>query len=371
MKHKFTVQKSILLDALTITGKGISNSILPILQSYLFKVEDDYIFITAGNMEVFLTTKVDISGNKFSRSFAIPAKRLLDWVKELPEQGIEFNLQDNLAVITTGNAKCTIPIEDGNNFPLIDITDPTVLEISSESLMLGIDRSLFACSLDVLRPSLTGVLIEFENREISFTGCDTHVLGTYSQMIETKLEDRMSFIIPNKVMTILRSLTCAENLKICIGKRSIQFETDEKTVVQSMLIDDSYPDWRGILPLKNDRHFFIQKDLLYGSVKRVRQFSNFGTSLIDLEIGDNKCKVSAKNEIGENADEDILLDYPYEPLKICVNGNKLISCLSKYGTELVHFSIKDGKHGIIIREDNENLTDKSNLMLLMPFYVPE
>lgn len=207
---KFIVPKSVLLDALTIVGKAIaSKSIIPVLDNYLFEIDSDTLKITGSNNEVSITTAIEISGRDFKKAISMPSAQLIGLVKDLPDQPIEFNIEErqlNKDIIHTirivaGKGKYTIPAEDGSYYPGIANENPVKFDFDAETLIKGIEKTLFAVSTDTLKPALTGIYISFADGKVTFTGTNAHILSTFTYDVATSSDK--DFIIPAKVLSII------------------------------------------------------------------------------------------------------------------------------------------------------------------------
>ena len=96
----FKVSSSALYSRLTAANKvmGSKNS-MPILDCFLFDVKGGNITITASDSEKYFITNVPAIEQNGDARFCIPAKTILDSIKELAEQplSIEFN-PENLEI---------------------------------------------------------------------------------------------------------------------------------------------------------------------------------------------------------------------------------------------------------------------------------
>ncbi|MDR1403278.1 MAG: DNA polymerase III subunit beta, partial [Tannerellaceae bacterium] len=170
---KFNVSSSALYYALQNISKVIaSKSSLPVLDSFLFELQGESLTLTASDSEIRLVTNIDVATVDGGGVFAVDAKRLLEPLKELPEQPLVFEINDETYAVNVkyGNGKFSIPGQAGDNYPkqkpLKD--DAINFNIESQLLLNGISRTLFATADDELRPIMNGILLDIKVDNIIF-----------------------------------------------------------------------------------------------------------------------------------------------------------------------------------------------------------
>jgi DNA polymerase III subunit beta len=160
LKHmKFIVSSSALLKQLQhINGVINANTVLPILEDFLFEIEKNKLTVVATDLETVMKVHVDVEA-KDSGKVCIPAKILMETLKNISEQPLTFNIDKNFGIeITSDNGKYKVMGENPDNFPKEPIADDAnSFTMSSTALVTAINKSLFAVSNDDLRPAMTGV----------------------------------------------------------------------------------------------------------------------------------------------------------------------------------------------------------------------
>jgi DNA polymerase-3 subunit beta len=368
---KFIVQKSILLDALTLTGKCIGKNILTIMESYLFKIENNKLIVIGSNLEVTMEKQLDIESEVTAR-ITLPAGRLFGLIKELPEQPLEFNiigygtgLDESITVeIKAASGTYVIPATNGNDYSLQDNKSEIAFTIESEKLLEGINKTIFACGTDALRPALAGVSLSFADGKVTFTGTNANVLSTYSY--EVKVDTAYNFVIPAKVLHILAGMVPNTVIGVNVDVKSIVFHVNNTTILKSRLIDEKFPDYKAIIPKTNDKQLTVNRPDLISSLNRVTQFCDDTQNTVRLEIGPDKIELSSENSIGELAHETMLNTYDGEPTAVRFNGRNLIGCLKNIGSDEVNLSFLSPKKAFLLRTTTEEAEELTNLMLLMP-----
>src|SRR6476646_10866900 len=203
---KFIVSSSALLKQLQqISGVINSNTVLPILEDFLFEIEKNKLTVVATDLETVMKVHLDIEA-KDSGKVCIPAKILMDSLKNIPEQPLTFNIDKNFGVeITSDNGKYKVMGENPDNFPKEPAADDTTgFTMTSTALLTAINKTLFAVSNDDLRPAMTGVFFELSKDGVQFVATDAHRLVRYKRL-DTKATKTDSFIVPKKPLNLLKN----------------------------------------------------------------------------------------------------------------------------------------------------------------------
>ncbi|HEU0063481.1 MAG TPA: DNA polymerase III subunit beta, partial [Flavisolibacter sp.] len=175
---KFIVSSSQLLKQLQhIAGVINANTVLPILEDFLFEVEKNKLTVVATDLETVLRIQMEIEARDNGK-VCIPAKILLDSLKNIPDQPLTFTIDKNFGVeITSDNGKYKVMGENPDNFPKEPAADETTsFTMSSSALITAINKTIFAVSNDDLRPAMTGVYFELNKDYIQFVATDAHRL---------------------------------------------------------------------------------------------------------------------------------------------------------------------------------------------------
>src|ERR1051326_5639885 len=180
---KFIVSASSLLKHLQqISGVINANTVLPILEDFLFDIQDKILSIAATDLETVMKVQMEVE-SKTNGKVCIPAKILIDSLKNIPDQPLSFNIDKNYAIeITSDNGKYKVMGENPDNFPKEPVADSTnSFTMISSALVTAINNTLFAVSNDDLRPAMTGVFFELSKDSIQFVATDAHRLVRYKR----------------------------------------------------------------------------------------------------------------------------------------------------------------------------------------------
>ena len=371
---RFDVSSTALLSRLQSISKVIaSKNSLPILDSFLFNLEGNKLTITASDAETRLVTSVDVMNAQGSGLFAVSAKILLDPLKELPEQPLTFDINDdNLEIfIHFQNGKYNFIGQKGDTYPQQKPLNENAISIMMDAQMLlnGISRSLFATADDELRPVMNGIYFDITTEDITMVASDGHKL-VRCKTLAAKGNERAAFILPKKPATLLKNLLPKEQGMVTIefDERNAVFMLESYRMV-CRLIEGRYPNYNSVIPQNNPHKLTVDRQQLMGALRRVSIFSSQASSLIKLRMQENQIVISAQDiDFSTSAEETQVCQYAGAAMSIGFKSTFLIDILNNISADEVIIELADpSRAGVIIpveQEENEDL-----LMLLMPMML--
>ena len=371
---KFSVSCTSLLSHLQVAGRVIaSKNSVPILDSFLFDLRGNQLSITAADAETRMVTSVEVSDVEGEGMVAITARNLLDSLKELPEQPIIFDIdEDNMSIfIYYENGKYNFVGQKGDDYPQPKPLRDGAAELAmpAQVLMLGINRALFATAEDELRPVMNGIYFDISSEDITFVASDGHKLVRF-KTLEAKGAERSSFILPKKPATLLKTILPKEagDVKIMFDDNNAYFILENFQLV-CRLIEGRYPNYNAVIPQENPYKVMIDRQLFVNALKRVAVFSNPASSLIKLQLSENQIVVSAQDiDFSTSAEEKISCIYNGDAMNIGFKGVFLIEILNNTPSADVVLELADpSRAGLILPSENEDKEDL--LMLLMPMML--
>ena len=371
---KFNVSSSALLSALQSISKVIaSKNTLPILDSFLFNLEGERLTITASDVETRLVTTIDVVSSTGSGLFAIDAKRLLDPLKELPEQPLVFNINDDNMTVNVDyqNGKFSIPGQKGDTYPQQKpLGDNAVsLTLESQILLNGISRALFATADDELRPVMNGIYFDIQPDNTTFVASDGHKLVRLRNS-SIKSGERTSFILPKKPANMLKSLLSknTDTVTVTFDENNAYIKTSVFEMV-CRLIEGRFPNYDAVIPADNPNLVTIDRMSFLTALKRISVFSNQASGLIKVQLMENEMTVSAQDvDFSTSGEEKIACQYSMTPISIGFKASYLIDILINMSSESVVLRLADpSRAGVMVPTENEENEDL--LMLLMPMML--
>lgn len=369
---KFIVSSSALLKQLQhIHGVISSNTVLPILEDFLFLVNKDELTVVATDLETVMKVRLETAAKEPVR-ICIPARILMDYLKNNPDQPLTFNVNpDSFAVdITSDNGKYKVAGENPENFPKEPIPDEaTSFTISSVALMTAINKTLFAVSSDDLRPAMTGVYVELDKKGANFVATDAHRLVKYSRL-DVKCPKADSFIVPRKPLSLLKNMLPADESEVKVSYSANHFFVQHDNVeMVCRLIDARFPDYKVVIPADNPYKLTVNKNDFLSALRRVNVFANKSTNQVVVDIHGSELQLNAQDvDFSFEGNERMSCQYTGEDMQIAFNARLLIEMLAAAdGSEVTLELSTPTKAGIIrTSEDGEK---EDLLMLVMPLML--
>lgn len=371
---KFTVSSSSLLSLLATTGKVISNkNTLPILDYFLMELKGSELKVTTSDLETTLTGSITVDGVEREGTIAAPAKLMLDSLKEFPELPLEIDVNDqNWEIrINWKSGKLSIPGASAVSYPAVPTLSPEQREITLDvdTLIGGINKTIFATADDELRPVMNGVYINFAPSMLTFVGTDAHKLVKYEAKTDTDLT--ASFILPKKPANLLRSVLLREEdaVKLGFDSKNAVFTLKNHTLV-CRLIEGNYPNYNAVIPTANPNKVLVDRIELLNGIKRVAVCSNPTTNLIRMDIGENRINLTAQDiDFSVSADETISCSYDGQEITIGFKSTFLVEILANIETPTVQVELADSTRAGVFKPVYDDEQRSATLMLLMPMMI--
>ena len=373
---KFVVSSSELLGHLQAISRVISSkNTLPILDNFLFNLSGNDLEITASDLESTLITRMKLENTDGDGTIALPARILLDTLKEFSVQPLTFdiNMSTMAVVISSENGKFNVVGQNGIDFPAL----PAIKKekkfsfvINADVMLAGITRTLFATADDELRPVMGGIFIEASTDRITFVASDAHKLVRY-QRTDAQADDISSFILPKKPASLLKNILPREEGAVTVefDDKNAFFNLSNYKVV-CRLVEGNYPNYNSVIPKNNPRKITIDRVEFYNTLKRVSVFSNQASNLVKLQMKGNQVMVSAQDiDFSISAYERIKCQYEGEEIEIGFKSVFLLEILANIASQDVMIELADPtRAGLFLPAVTENESEDL-LMLLMPMMI--
>lgn len=366
---KFIVSSAALLKEINnINGVITTNPVVPILENFLFEIEEGKLIITASDLQTSMITELEVEA-KENGSIAVPAKILLETLKNLPEQPVTLSMdEETFAIeISSDNGRYKLAGENAADFPKIpEVTEGTNIDISTDALSNAISNSIFATSNDELRPAMTGVYIKLSATNTTFVATDGHRLIRYRR-VDVASEGDHEIIIPRKALNLLNTTFPSENSNVTVEFNSSNaFFHFNNIKMICRLIDERFPDYENVIPAENDNHMGINRLELLNSLKRISIYANKATNQVRLKITGSELQVSAEDlDFSNEANERLSCVHDGEDIEIGFNGKFLMEMLNNLDSKEITLQLSEpNRAGLIVpkeKNDNEDI-----LMLVMP-----
>ena len=367
---KFIVSSSLLYKEIQVLG-GIINSsnTLPILDNFLFEINNNILVLSSSDLESTMTSQIEIESTSTDK-IAISAKLLTDILKTFSEQPLTFiKTNNNTIEISASNGKYSLAYLNGDEFPKqVEILDAHETLINGSDLGNAINSTIFASGTDDLRPVMSGVFFQFNSESLKFVATDAHKLVKF-ETTEYTASEVSEFIMPKKPLQILKGILQTESSDLTIqhNDSNAKFIFD-KSSITCRLIDGKFPNYEAVIPKDNPNVLTIDRQLFLNSARRVSIFSNKTTNQIRLKLAGSLLNISAEDfDFSNKADENLECQYSGDDIQIGFNSKFLIEMLNNLDSDMITLSMSHPNRAGIIRPLIESGESKESItMLVMP-----
>ncbi len=366
---KFIVNSSYLLKQLSyINGVITANPVVPILENFLFEIDKNRLTVTASDLQTSMITEVTVE-SKEKGNIAVPARILLDTLKNLPDQPVTFSMDESTYSIelSSDNGRYKLSGENATDFPKVPaVSNDFSAAISSEVLGRAINNTIFATSNDELRPAMTGVYVSLSDKNTTFVSTDGHRLVRYRRA-DVKSENGSNIIIPRKALNLLKATLPSENTDVSIDFNAANAFFKFGTIrMICRLIDERFPDYENVIPTASTIKMSINRTDFLSCLRRISIYANKTTHQVRLKITGSELQVSAEDlDFSNEANERLACEHEGEDIEIGFNARFMIEMLSNLDTDQIRLNMTaPNKAGVILpleKDKNEDI-----LMLVMP-----
>ncbi len=371
---KFSVSSSALLSLLATTGKVISSkNTLPILDYFHMELKDGSLKVTASDLETTVSSSISVENITNEGVIAAPAKLMLDSLKEFPEMPLEIDVNDtNWEIkINWKSGSLSIPGSSALGYPAVPQLSNENKELTFEvdTLINGINKTIFATADDELRPVMNGVFINITPEAYTFVATDAHKLVKYEAT--TQGEVAASFILPKKPANLIKTALLKEDGEVKVGfdSKNVVFTLKNHTFV-CRLIEGNYPNYNAVIPANNPNKVLVDRSELVNGIKRVAVCSNPTTNLIRMDITENTINLTAQDiDFSVSANETISCSYDGHPISIGFKSTFLVEILTNLETPTVMIELADSTRAGVFKPVYDDELSYSSLMLLMPMMI--
>jgi len=371
---KLIISSSELLRGVMAVSKAIpAKSPLPILENFLFDLKGNTLEITASDSELTLKTQIEVENTAEEGKIAVPAKHMMDLLKELPDQPLTINTTtDSSFVCSWASGESTLPYFPAEDYPEITGTDETatVIEFPASSLVEGISSTIYATADDEIRPAMNGILFDIDTASTTLVASDSHKLICYTTA-DVKAPEKASFILHKKPAGILKNIIGkeVEKVEIAFDAKNAVFRFGQ-TVVICRLVVGKYPKYRDVIPQNNSNILRINRVQLLNTVRRVSVCSNKASNHIKFDLKNGSLTVSAQ-DLGFSiaAHETMECQYDGEELAIGFKSPFIIEILSNMSCgELVMKFLDSKRAALVVPAETEEESGKI-CGIIMPIMI--
>ena len=368
---EITVSRQDLVKELTATQSVVERkTTIPILSNFLIEAEGDRLNITATDLDQAIRTSTEVKVKK-PGACTIPARKLYDYIKLLPEGDISIKLLENHWVqIRSGRSNTKMVGMARANYPQVpEFPSVAVTSISTPALKTLIARTIFAISNEESRYTLNGALLVIKAESLAMVATDGHRLSYVEKPNETLegISGEKRVLIPRKALQELQQLlssTEAEKVEFADDEHTLFFRVGHRTL-STRKLSGQFPNFEAVMPRDNTKFAVVRVSELSSAIQRVAQFADERSGAIRMKIEGNELKVSSSStESGESEDT---IDTPYasDPIVVGFNSGYILDFLKALGNEgEVRLEFKDSQSAGQMRPEDPDAEYKYRYVLM-------
>jgi DNA polymerase-3 subunit beta len=365
---KIKTKREDLLEPLqSLAGVVERRQTLPILSNILVKTGSGLMDMTATDLEVELKTQA-IAESEGEIEFTIPARKILDICKALPEHAeMTIDLDKDKAKVVSGRSRFTLGVLPAQDYPIIETSASTnVIVLREGELKKLIDRTSFAMAQQDVRYYLNGMLLEITRDKIRTVATDGHRLAL-SEINKANLDQQeIQVILPRKAVLELSRLLndFDQDIRIELSSNYLKVLL-QNSIFITKLIDGRFPDYGRVMPSSSDKELTADKNQLKQSLTRASILSNEKYRGIRFNVIDGILQLQAHNPEQEEAEEEVEVSYQGDDIKIGFNVGYLLDAISAIPESDVIIELKDSNSSALIYgKDN-----KDSQYVVMPMRI--
>ena len=371
---QFTLSSGTLNARLQTLSRVISGkNAISILDCFLFEVANNILTVTASDNENVMRSTIELDECIGEGRFAIPSHMILNAVKELPEQPLNLNVNDDTMAIEINylNGSFGLTALSAEDYPMMPSMqdESTTVNVDAALLSEGISRSLFATAQDEIRPVMGGICFDMKSENLTIVATDGHKL-VRNRLLTVDSDGESSFILPQKPALLLKGVLtkCEGDVVIKFDKRSAEIRYSGG-VLNCRLIEGRYPNYNSVIPTTNTNCLTVDRKSLMGAIKRVLPFASESSRLVRFHMEKGLLRLQASDiDFATSAKESIACDYSGVTMDIGFKGDSVYEVLNNLNSDEVTLQLADpSRAGVFVptaQPENQDI-----LMLMMPMLL--
>ncbi len=372
---KFNVPCKAFYSAVSAVSKVINpKNALAILDNFLIELDGDMLTVTGADVDNSLTARISVAEAEGKCSFCVTARRLVELLKELPDQGITVAVNEEtyeVEIAYTGG-KYNLTALRGEEYPTYsaagDDAEPQSFTVSSQIILKGLEYTAFAVGDDDYRPMMKGIFFDIKPDRIVFVATDTHKLVRYTDT-RTAPGITASCIMPVKPASIMRTVFGKESeLTVSMNAKCAVIENADFTL-KCTFLNGRFPDYNRVIPQSSPFRLTVDRVAMLNAVRRVGVFVDPGFGLEKFKITPEKLLIKSDDSNMQTcARETVPCQFNGPETVIGFSAPFITEFMAVLPTTEVYIDLSDpSRAGVFQPSENEDGTDL--VMLLMPMNV--
>jgi DNA polymerase-3 subunit beta len=369
---KITVNQRDLLKKLNgISSVVPTKTSLPILSTFLLESKGDgKVTMTANDLDVSLTNTLECETTG-GGAVAVPGKKFFEIVRSLPEDSVVVETEGERISIKCRKSRFKMVGKNAEEFPRLPEQKTIAnFDVKTATLEDMINKTAYAVSNDLTRPSLCGVLWELKKGSLSMVATDGHRLAKVELPSAVSGVAENDVVVSPKALNLLRSLSDGvDEVRVSMAENHITFDLGD-SIIYSRLLEGPFPDYNQVIPKKNTKKLTVSRAELADACRRVSILSSIITHQVKLVVEDDRLTLSVNTpDVGE-AVEEVTCSYDAAKMEIGYNARYLLDILRTMDSDDVAFMLdRSDNAGVVLPEANG--ADLKHQCLLMPLRLSD
>ncbi len=356
---KFDISRETLLKPLSLVAGVVERrQTLPVLSNVLIVVDGNQLSLTGTDLEVELIGRATLEAVDDSGEVTVPARKLMDICKTLPEgSSINLQLDGDKLIVRSGRSRFSLSTLPATDFPNIE-EGPQNLEftIAQSQLRCLIERTSIAMAQQDVRYYLNGMLFEISPGRLKAVATDGHRLALCEVDADVTLSDVHQVIIPRKGVVELNRLLSEDDqakISMVLSANHLRAVADDTTFT-SKLVDGKFPDYEQVIPRGSSKELIAEREALKQVLSRAAILSNEKYRGIRFVLQDDLLQVFANNPEQEEAEESLVVHYKGDFIEVGFNVSYLLDVLSVTSSTNIQMMLSDANSSALIKEVSGN-----------------
>jgi len=368
---QFVIGRNVLQKELAfVQGIVERKNTIPVLANILIEsAGEDSIRISGTDLDVTIRCDADADEVKNPGAICVPARKLFDIARLLPDAPVSFKREDNdWVTVECDRSRFRLPGISKETFPELPTFKSTPYKLSASLLKSLIDRTIFAITQEEGRYTLSGAKFEFDKQGVKMVTTDGHRLAMVSTTNggNDSVENGLDVLIPRKTLAELTKLTSDFDGEINLGAddNHVYFQVGSRLLISRML-SGQFPNYEMVMPKNNDQSATFDTTALNQAIRRVALMADDRSHAIRLHLSKEQLLISSQNAESGEARETVNTDFGGEETDIGFNAQYLQDFLNVVGTEKVVFEFKDANSQAQLRPSAEEKADYRYVIMPM------
>ncbi len=352
------LKETLLKPLQAVVGVVERKHTLPILSNILVENSSGRTALIATDLELQITTWMDGQPEQDS-AFTVSARKLLDITRSLPDEtNLALDLNNEQMRILAGKSRFNLQTLPAKDFPKLQSGegDGIAFAIGAAKLRKLLARAQYAMAVQDIRYYLNGMLFQLLDQKLVVAATDGHRLAVDAIELESPVEQTTEVILPRKtVMELIKLLAeCDDDIAIRIGANQVVF-SHANFELRSKVVDGKFPDYQRVVPVGYEKYFDINRQRLHQALTRAAILTNDKYRGVRMAMTAGSLRIACSNNEQEEAQEELEVDYPYEPLDIGFNVQYIQDVLNNTDSEQVRCLFGDANSSMLITVPGDEL----------------